>query len=296
MSFKIDYQNGQRFVDRLTPRLEKEIAREYAGALKELRAVMAEFYAKYPMTYQEMAKYKRMEKLQAELKVIVGNLNRRLERGVGSGLENIYTNSYNILGYALENNSDFSFAMPPQRAIAEAINNPFMGQTITDALRDNRDYMTRQINQTITRGLIRGDSYRDMARGLKGTLESNLNRNALRIVRTEAHKVQSIAQVDSFEYAESVGVKGKKVWVATLDSRTRHDHSIMDGVEADADGMFTLPDGSRGEAPGLTGDPSQDINCRCTVIYVIDEMPELRREKDGIKKYRTYQEWAKEKQ
>ncbi len=296
MSFKVDYQNGQRFVDKLTPQLEKQIAKEYAGALKEIRATMAEFYAKYPMTYQEMSKYKRMEKLQGELKVIVNNLNRRLERDVGNGLEDIYTHSHNILGYALENNYSFDYAMPPQRAIVEAINNPIMGQTVTNALRDNRDYMARQINQTITRGLIRGDSYRDMARELRGTMESNLNRNALRIVRTEAHKVQSIAQQDSYDYAESLGIKGKKVWVASLDSRTRDDHAMMDGVEADEDGIFTFPDGVTTEGPGLSGEPHQDINCRCTTIFIIDDMPELRREKGGIREYRTYQEWAKEKQ
>ena len=296
MSFKVDYQNGQRFVDKLTPQLEKQIAKEYAGALKEIRATMAEFYAKYPMTYQEMSKYKRMEKLQGELKVIVNNLNRRLERDVGNGLEDIYTHSHNILGYALENNYSFDYAMPPQRAIVEAINNPIMGQTVTNALRDNRDYMARQINQTITRGLIRGDSYRDMARELRGTMESNLNRNALRIVRTEAHKVQSIAQQDSYDYAESLGIKGKKVWVASLDSRTRDDHAMMDGVEADEDGIFTFPDGVTTEGPSLSGEPHQDINCRCTTIFIIDDMPEVRREKGGIKEYKTYQEWAKEKQ
>ena len=296
MSFKVDYQNGQRFVDKLTPQLEKQIAKEYAGALKEIRATMAEFYAKYPMTYQEMSKYKRMEKLQGELKVIVNNLNRRLERDIGNGLEDIYTHSHNILGYALDNNYSFDYAMPPQRAIVEAINNPIMGQTVTNALRDNRDYMARQINQTITRGLIRGDSYRDMARELRGTMESNLNRNALRIVRTEAHKVQSIAQQDSYDYAESLGIKGKKVWVASLDSRTRDDHAMMDGVEADEDGIFTFPDGVTTEGPSLSGEPHQDINCRCTTIFIIDDMPEVRREKGGIKEYKTYQEWAKEKQ
>ena len=135
-----------------------------------------------------------------------------------------------------------------------------------------------------------------MAKQLQGTLEGNVNRYALRIVRTEAHKVQSIAQLDSTEYAESKGVKGKKVWVSTLDSRTRPDHQMMDGVEADENGVFTLPDGSRGEAPGLLDNYDQNINCRCTYIYVIDEMPELRREKGGIREYRTYQEWAKEKQ
>src|SRR5690554_4346555 len=245
MSFKVDYQNGQRFVDKLTPQLERKIVKEYSGALKELRATMAEYYAKYPMTYQEMAKYKRLEKLEAELKVIIVNLNKRLERATTKGLEDIYTNAYNILGYALENNAQFSWAMPPQRAIVEAINNPVNGHDIIDALKTNRDYVINQVRQTVTRGLIRGDSYRDMATQLKGSLENNVNRYALRIVRTEAHKVQSIAQQDSFDYAESKGVKGRKVWISTLDSRTRPDHQDMDGKEADEDGMFTLPDGSR---------------------------------------------------
>ncbi len=292
MSFKVDYQNGQRFVDKLTPQLERKIVAEYSGALKELRATMAEYYAKYPMTYQEMAKYKRLEKLEAELKVIIVNLNRRLERAATKGLEDIYTNSYNILGYALENNAQFAWAMPPQRAIVEAINNPVNGHDIIDALKTNRDYVINQVNQTVTRGLIRGDSYKDMATQLKGSLENNVNRYALRIVRTEAHKVQSIAQQDSFDYAESKGIKGRKVWISTLDSRTRPDHQDMDGVEADEDGMFTLPDGSRGEQPGMIDDYSQNINCRCSSMFVIDEVPEVRRTKKGIEEYKTYKEWA----
>ena len=56
MSFEVDYKNGQRFVDRLTPQLERQIVKEYTEALREIRATMAEYYAKYPMTYQDTPK------------------------------------------------------------------------------------------------------------------------------------------------------------------------------------------------------------------------------------------------
>ena len=296
MSFEIDYKNGQRFVDRLTPQLEKKIVKEYSTALKEIRATMAEYYAKYPMSYQEMSKYKRLQKLEAEIKPILFEMNSRLERTVNKSLEDIYTNSYNVLGYALENNAQFRWAMPPQRAIVEAIENPISGIKVTESLRRNRDYIIGEINGEITRGLIRGDSYAEMGRNIKKRLEGNVNKNTLRIARTEAHKVQSIAQQDSFDYAESKGVEGKKVWVATLDSRTRPDHQEMDGKEADEDGYFTFPDGVRTTGPGLSGEPHQDIQCRCSLLFLIGEMPEIRRTKAGIIKYKTYHEWAKEKE
>lgn len=295
MSFEVDYKNGQRFVDRLTPQLERQIVKEYTEALREIRATMAEYYAKYPMTYQEMAKYQRLEKLQAEIKVIISGMTEKVQRKVASGLEDIYTNSYNVLGYALENSAQLAWALPPQRAIAEAINNPISGIKVTESLNRNRDYIISEINGEITRGLIRGDSYRNMARGIKKKLEGNVNKNTLRIARTEAHKVQTIAQQDSFDYAESKGVEGKKVWVATLDSRTRPDHQEMDGKEADEDGYFTFPDGVKTQGPGLSGEPHQDIQCRCALLFVVDDIPEIRRTREGIIGYKTYKEWAEAK-
>jgi hypothetical protein len=44
----------------------------------------------------------------------------------------------------------------------------------------------------------------------------------------------------------------------------RDSHREMDGKFEDDDGLFTLPNGLRGEGPGLFDDPSESINCRCT--------------------------------
>lgn len=66
----------------------------------------------------------------------------------------------------------------------------------------------------------------------------------------------------------------KRRWDATLDSRTRPDHTAVHGQEVD--GMqtpFTLPDGSRMLYPGdtsLGASASQTILCRCYDEYVVD--------------------------
>jgi hypothetical protein len=292
MSFRADYASGQRFVDKLTPRLERQLVNAYLDTLKSLRTNMAEYYAKYPMTYKEMAKFHRLEKLEADIRDILNKMGKTINKTTEAGLSRIYVNSNQSLAYALGNNYDIAFALPPQSMILEAINNPVSGIKVMESLDRNRGYIIQQINGEITRGLIRGDSFSVMARNLKKQMESNLNSNVLRIIRTEGHKVQTLGQLDGMAEAESIGVKGKKYWVATLDERTRHQHGLMDGREADEDGMFTLPDGTRTEGPGLSGDPAHDVNCRCTVEFRIDEAPLLRREKGtGVVKYKTYNEW-----
>lgn len=66
----------------------------------------------------------------------------------------------------------------------------------------------------------------------------------------------------------------KRVWSATLDSRTRPDHARIDGQEVD--GMntpFVLADGSRMLYPGdtsLGAAADQTIGCRCYDEYVVD--------------------------
>jgi uncharacterized protein with gpF-like domain len=59
-------------------------------------------------------------------------------------------------------------------------------------------------------------------------------------------------------------VKIKRLWVSMRDERVRDSHREMDGKFEDDDGLFTLPNGLRGEGPGLFDDPSESINCRCT--------------------------------
>lgn len=124
----------------------------------------------------------------------------------------------------------------------------------------------------------------------------------MRIARTEGHRVFSQGTNKTLEVAKKaandLGFKIKKVWVATLDERTRTNHQKMDGQIADEDGNFTLPSGVKTAGPGQCGIPEEDINCRCKAVIQIEGF-ESKTRKDNVSKKLipniTYQEWLNTK-
>jgi uncharacterized protein with gpF-like domain len=62
-------------------------------------------------------------------------------------------------------------------------------------------------------------------------------------------------------------VKGKS-WLSTLDSRTRDTHAAAHGQTVGLEDDFRVGDAS-GPAPGQMGLASEDIQCRCTLLWVL---------------------------
>lgn len=90
-----------------------------------------------------------------------------------------------------------------------------------------------------------------------------------RIARTEIIGAANEGALESYVQA---GVE-KKAWVAALDERTRLSH--LEAGQIYADGIPIGDDfkvgAGRGAAPGQIGLPEEDINCRCTIIPIIEE-------------------------
>lgn len=64
-----------------------------------------------------------------------------------------------------------------------------------------------------------------------------------------------------------MGISLKQEWVATLDNRTRHSHRQLDGEKVDVGAKFS--NGCR--FPGDSDAPyAETMNCRCTLVAVID--------------------------
>ena len=135
---------------------------------------------------------------------------------------------------------------------------------------------------------------------LKKEVNSEYNK-AIRIVRTENTRIAGQAKQNSLQHAESLGIKMKKRWVASLDRRTRSSHGHLDGQIIGVDEYFEA-DGYRALAPGGFGVAHLDIHCRCIIISVIEGYePTTRRaaiyDESGNKtgseiiKYKTYDEW-----
>jgi hypothetical protein len=275
--------------------LEKELIAEYKKALKVLKKEIGKYYEKYDMTYQEMNKYNRLKNLKKTMELQVGKLAKSTGKSMRGGLGEIYRRMYYATGYAMEKGvqAKLGYTMVDPAVVSASIQNPISGLTLNERLRENERQVIIKVKAAVTQGLmIPGTTYGDMVGNLTKVFEGDLNK-ALRVARTETHRCQEIARRESIEHAERQGVKGRYMWNASLDGRTRDSHASMDGKYADKDGYFTLPSGIKTKGPGLTGIASEDINCRCDIIYVIDgfEPKERRVRGEGVVPYKTYAEW-----
>jgi uncharacterized protein with gpF-like domain len=142
-----------------------------------------------------------------------------------------------------------------------------------------------------------------MSKDIKDAINGNFA-DAERIARTEAGRAQTEGSQRSYDQAYRQGIQLKQIWDATLDSRTRPRHAQLDGQEAVNVGTQENPD-FRWDVPGIgmvpgpkqSGVASFDINCRCAVRSEIEGFePDKRRSREGgLKEYRTFTEWAKDK-
>lgn len=116
----------------------------------------------------------------------------------------------------------------------------------------------KQITASVTSSILQGKSIKGMADDLQNRI-TTMNRNsAIRTARTAVTGAQNAGRMDSYAAAERMGIKLKKEWMATLDSRTRHSHAMLDGEKVDQDKKFS--NGCR--FPGdPQGPPWEIYNC-----------------------------------
>lgn len=129
--------------------------------------------------------------------------------------------------------------------------------------------MRRQLDD----GINDGESIPELAARidqelLNGNAERWTNRATV-IARTETISAYNGATQDAFEVFEEVGdVDLEKIWLASMDTRTRDTHFAADGQRVGMRAPFIVG-GFSGMYPGDPLLPAEErIQCRCTALYV----------------------------
>ena len=89
------------------------------------------------------------------------------------------------------------------------------------------------------------------------------------IARTEATRIVNRAAIDAYNQVQSAGIKVKKQWLTAGDELVRESHQAMNGQSVEPNAEFENEYGST-FGPGEWGSASEDVNCRCTVVPVIE--------------------------
>ena len=142
---------------------------------------------------------------------------------------------------------------------------------------ENIERMKKSIRVNVTRGIASGKTWVEVAYQIAEGMNSPVNRamsDAMRIVRTEGHRVNQQGFVDAGDEAKAHGADILKQWDATLDSRTRPWHQEADGQIREWEDDF-LVHGEKMKAPSIGGSASNVINCRCQLLqrarWMLDE-------------------------
>jgi SPP1 gp7 family putative phage head morphogenesis protein len=179
--------------------------------------------------------------------------------------------------------------------------------TLSDLLFNNRTRELLNLQRTITQAFIQGDSMKQVSKSITGLFETS-KFNADRIAQTEMARTANLGNYANGQEAISQGVDLKKMWMASLDGRTRPEHASLDGVTIDYNDTFKI-DGDEALMPLQFSEAGNNINCRCTVIDIVgDYKPTIRRGREPIMKdgkaigegdntifsYKNFETWAKE--
>lgn len=161
------------------------------------------------------------------------------------------------------------------------------------------DLLKKRIANNISRGIATADSFANIARNISSASNVGFN-NAMRIARTEGHRIQAAAAFDAQHKAKDAGADIVKQWNSALDGRTRDTHRLLDGQIRELDEPFEVY-GHKARFPSDFGMPSEDINCRCALLqrakWALDD-EELQVLKDraayyGLDKTESFQDFQK---
>lgn len=97
---------------------------------------------------------------------------------------------------------------------------------------------SQKLTSAITQAVIQGELIDRTAKRIERLFGSNAA-SSMRMARTCMTGAENSGRVRSYERAETMGIKVRKKWLATLDDRTRASHRQLDGESVDVEARFS---------------------------------------------------------
>lgn len=237
------------------------------------------------------------DSLKKQVNGILDKMHQKEFKTVNEYLNECYDKSFTGNMYVLHGEGIPLIVPIDQEKVVRAVQiNSKINKGLYSRLGEDVDLLKRKITAQISRGVATGMSYSQMAQQLAGYTKIGYN-NAVRITRTEGHRIQQESTMDACYAARERGADVVKQWDATMDANTRESHQKVDGEIRELDERFS--NGLR-----YPGDPSgsavEVVNCRCVLLqrakWALDEK-ELERLKDrasfyGLDKEKEFNKFA----
>lgn len=240
----------------------------YAGTLRDVQDKMSAYFARIqanPNDVSAIYQFRYQQALQDQIYNILDNLKNQNYQTISKYLEHSYENGWLGAMYDIHRQG-IPVIMPinQENAVRAITINSRISVPMYTRLGTDIDRLRVSIAAEVTRGIVSGSTWHDTAARISG--QANISTyNAMRIARTEGHRVQCNAQYDACNSAKQSGADVVNQWDSTMDSRTRDTHRRLHKQLREVGQPFEI-DGKKALYPGAFGIPEEDIHCRCALL------------------------------
>lgn len=203
------------------------------------------------------------EALKGQIDGIVDKLHGKEYKAVSDYLKECYEDGFIGTMFDLQGQG-IPLCFPlDQEAMVRAVQlDSKISQGLYSRLGEDVAILKEKITAQISRGIATGMTFQQVARGLSAYTNIGYN-NAVRIARTEGHRIQVQGTMDACYEARDRGADIVKQWDSTLDGKTRESHIAVDGEIRELDEKFSnglrYPSDPHGGA-------AEVVNCRCALL------------------------------
>lgn len=278
---------AHRLTDEKLEEMEKRLSSIYSRAEKEIQKTADDYFSKFAkqdeakrklleqgkITEEEYTKWrkgkvmygKRFTEMKEQCAKQLLNVNQTAMAYINGELPEVYALNYNALESAVDGVGGYSFTLVD----ADTVRNLAVTDTSllpykeVDPAKDI-PWNMKKINAETLQGILQGESMDKIAKRIMNVQEMNKTQ-AIRSARTIVTGAENKGRQDSYKRAEKDGIVMKREWIATNDSRTRHWHAELDGVEVDIDEPWVNEFGEIMFPGDPSADPANTYNCRCSM-------------------------------
>ena len=273
--------------DQKLEEMEKRLSAIYSRAEKEIQKTADEYFSRFAkqdeakrklleqgkITEEEYTKWrkgkvmygKRFAEMKEQCAKQLLNVNQTAIAYINGELPEVYAMNYNAIESAVDGVGGYSFTLVD----ADTVRNLAVTDTSLlpykeiDPAKDI-PWNMKKINAETLQGILQGESMDKIAKRMMNVQEMNKTQ-AIRSARTIVTGAENKGRQDSYKRAEEDGIVMKREWIATNDSRTRHWHAELDGVEVDIDEPWDNEFGKIMFPGDPSADPANTYNCRCSM-------------------------------
>lgn len=265
---------NKRFKEVLTASLNDEkkhlkwLEQVYSQARQDTADKIAELSSRKDLENLQTIVYQRryQEAILNQIDNTLDRLHTQSFKGISDYMNQCYVNGYTGAMYDIAGQGIPIVKPIDEVNVLRAIQTDSkLSKGLYNRLGEDVNHLKLSIRAEVSRGIIEGSSWNDIATHIAKGMNSPFNKSkniAMRIARTEGHRIQNEAQMDAITTAKEEGADVLKQWDATLDDRTRESHQMVDGEVREIDEEFSN---------GLmfpsdpSGDAEEVINCRCAL-------------------------------